>query len=157
MEKYRGIDIANYFLKHSYDLSSCLTQKKLHKLMFLAYAWYLYAFNKPNNLSKRLFSNTFQGWVHGPVLREIYPRFSGFGYQPITVRDNISFQELTSDDKSFLDKVYETYEDFSADELEALTHSCNSWKESRQSLTPYEVGKNPLKDELIYQDVEEIL
>ncbi len=27
MEKYRGIDIANYFLKHSYDLSSYLTQK----------------------------------------------------------------------------------------------------------------------------------
>ena len=150
---YKAIDVARYFL-HKNEMS----QKKLHKLLFYAYAWYLYENNDADNLEKRLFvSNNpihgFQAWVHGPVFRELYPVYADYGFRPIYNRNDNS-DLFSEDDREFLDEIYEIYGKYSADQLENMSHTCSSWQKARVGLGPYDACSELLKDEDIYHDIE---
>jgi len=61
----RGEDFAVQDAKSGDDI----THFKLQKLLYYAQAWHLAMHNEA------LFSDHFEGWVHGPVCREIYERF----------------------------------------------------------------------------------
>lgn len=156
MGKYNARDIAKYFL---YRMP--MTQKKLHKLLFLSYAWYLYRNNDdPYNLKERLFvpekeEYGFQAWVHGPVYREIYPDYANYGFREIFITkfdDSI----IEEEDKEFFDEIFEAYGSKSAGSLERFTHTFDSWKNAREGIGSYDVCKNLLKDDEIYIDIERL-
>lgn len=152
--KYNANDVAKFFLYKVNDM----TQKKLHKLLFFAYAWYLYENNEEDNIVNRLFvpnnpSYGFQAWVHGPVFRELYPLYADYGYRPI---NNFFFDESIFDeeDLSLLNRIVEFFGPMSADELERESHKFYSWKKAREGYEPYEACKELLDDIDIYHDIE---
>ncbi len=128
------------------------SQKKLHKLLYYAFSWYLYINNEKDEIKNLLFPNSFQAWVHGPVLRDVYPVYSKFGFREMEVT-NFS-DNINHDVALFLDNVIDTYGDFDANTLEERTHSDTAWIKARGNLEANEPCKVVLKLEDIYESLD---
>lgn len=131
MENVR--DIARWFLS-----KSSMTHKKVQKLCYYAQAWYCALYD-----GSPLFEDEIQSWVHGPVIPALYPVYADFRWNPIPKQD---FDESVLSDKALdiLDAVYNTYGDFTGDQLERLTHSEEPWQQARGSLKPWEPSTAPI-------------
>lgn len=118
-----------------------MTPKKLQKLCYYAYSWYL-ALN-----DKRLFDNNFQAWIHGPVDPDLYNTYKSYGWSNIE-REQYIPSEIGSDPEllEFIEEVYESYGDLDGNQLEYLTHRESPWLNARGDLKPYEPSNNELSD-----------
>ena len=123
--------VAQYFL-----CKSSMSHKKLEKLCYYAQAWYLANYGKP------LMPNRFEAWVHGPVSPDLYMQYRDWGWVDIPKR--VECPELSDSEKTFLDQVLEVYGDYTADELETLTHRELPWQKARAGCSPLEYSRNPI-------------
>ncbi|KKB33385.1 DUF4065 domain-containing protein [Caldibacillus thermoamylovorans] len=130
-------DIAKFFLSKN---DPNMTHKKLQKLCYYAYAWNLAL------KGEKLFKERFQAWVHGPVSPQLYKKYREHGWQTIPPDDAPLLQ---NDVIEVLETVYETYGEFTGDELESLTHSELPWIEARGGLPEYEPSTTYLNDQTI--------
>ena len=139
--------VAQYFL---YKIP--MSQKKLHKMLFFAYSWYLYLENDSvEKLENCLFPNSFQAWVHGPVLRSLYPTYKDYGWNAISL---ISFDEsLVKSHSDFLNTIIETYGCLTADELEKISHSNIAWINAREGYSKFDACKEQIDDAIIYKSL----
>lgn len=130
-------DVASTFLTYGE-----MTHKKLQKLCYYAQAWNLALYKS------RLFNSGFEAWVHGPVCKELYEQYKGFGWNaiPLTKERPTNIDEPTLD---MIDVVYETYGDFSGDELEMLTHAEEPWKKARLGLEEWEPSNNIIDETIM--------
>ena len=139
-------DIANWFLNKLPDI----TNKKLQKLVYYAYSWYL-VFNNESvkDIDLRFFDNKFEAWVHGAVYPELYGKYKkyGSGNLPIYTEALANFSE---DEIDILEQVAEVYGVYSGNELEDINHQESPWKITRGNLGTYEPSNNPITDELIF-------
>lgn len=121
-------DIANYILeKHG-----AVTAMKLQKLVYYAQAWSLVWDEKP------LFDEEIQAWANGPVVPALYVTHSGqFKVETIPGGDAT---RLTEDEKETVDGVLEFYGGMTSQNLSALTHRENPWREARNGLNIGERG-----------------
>lgn len=74
------LDVARYLIRAAVgddEDSDLLSQMRLHKLLYYAQGWHLAVFGEP------LFAGRIEAWKHGPVVREVYPTFSGYGARGI--------------------------------------------------------------------------
>ena len=114
-------DVARYLL----SLGS-MKHKKLQKICYYIQAWYL-AYT-----GKILMDTEFQAWAHGPVSPALYYRYRDWGGLTIP---KITYEQynlnIPDELKKFILTVYELYNNYSADELEALTHKEAPWREAR--------------------------
>jgi len=115
---YKIFDIANWFLK-----KEAMDQKKVQKLCYYAQAWSLALFNTP------LINCKFEAWAHGPVCRELWNELHEYTYYdiPCDALKSKSNDITSRDDIEFMDRVWETYKDFSGYQLEVLTHKERPW------------------------------
>lgn len=134
MYKTTIFDVAKMFL----SLDS-MTHKKLQKLCYYAYSWYLTLYNK------RLFENRFEAWIHGPVDPTLYEAYKHYGWQEIPK------QELPPgydpEVYEFVKQVYDAYGHLDGDQLEYLTHQEDPWIIARNGLPECEPSRNPIRDE----------
>lgn len=143
--KYQITDISNWFLhKEKMD------QKKLHKMCYYAYAWYLYEYNAScSELECSLFKNDFEAWVHGPVSRTLYKKYPYAGMELLEPIDkNIALDKNTID---FLEEVYCVFAKFTGNELEAMTREELPWTNARGNLDPWEPGTTIISNEDMYK------
>ena len=129
-------DIADWFI-----LKGPMSNKKVQKLCYYAEAWSEALLNK-----KIAPDADFEAWVHGPGNRKLWERFRDFGWREFVLADPDGVREnldtvLTDDQKYVLESVWITYKDFSADELEMLTHQEDPWLEKRTGLDRFETGR----------------
>ena len=143
--KYKIFDISNWFL-----LKEKMDQKKLHKMCYYAYAWYLYEYNAScSELECSLFKNDFEAWVHGPVSRTLYRKYPYAGMELLEPIDkNITLDKNTIE---FLEEVYSVFNKYTGNQLEAMTHSEMPWKNARGNLGPWEPGTTKILDEDIFK------
>lgn len=81
-----------------------------------------------------LFEEDFQAWVHGPVIPELYLKYSKYKWKPILeCVEELSFSEEVED---FLETVSDAYFGCDAYELEKMTHSEEPWIAARGDLPP---------------------
>lgn len=127
-------DIANWFLSRE-----SMTHKKLQKLCYYAQAWYcaLYSEIEP------LFDDTVEAWVHGPVIPTLYPIYADYKWNPIP-KAEVDESKFSQQALEILEAVYNTYGEFSGDELEALTHSERPWQDARGNLKSWETSHTPI-------------
>lgn len=153
--QYNAKDLAYYFLHRQ-----TMTQKKLHKMLYYAYAWYLYVYNEKGFIEEKLFvpsiiENGFQGWVHGPVYRELYPEFKRFSWRDIDFDGDVNI-EIKDEHKELFDFIFERYGKYTGDELENSTHQHSAWINARKGYDKYEACKTVLSDVDIFSDIEKI-
>lgn len=126
-------DVCDYIiikLEAAGDFPSVL---KLQKLLYYVQAWHL-AINK-----EPLFQGKFQAWIHGPVNREIYDRFSGskMMYSSVSNSDcNGGQDRLTEDERIAVDDVLDVYAKYSGSQLEEMTHKEDPWLNARGGVSP---------------------
>lgn len=138
-------EVSQWFLKHE-----PMSHKKLQKLCYYAYAWFLVFFNDKESMSdhlNKLCPIGFEAWIHGPVSQELYQYYKNYGWNDIPSVD--SSVNLTSDVEDLLNQVWETYGHFTADQLEQLTHSEDPWLEARKGLGVDEPSKKIINDNTI--------
>lgn len=127
--------VANFFLS-----KESMTPKKLQKICYYAYAWYLTLYDK------YLLDDEFEAWVHGPVNVEIYHKYRMYGWNNIPKNQNV---DLDEDLTEFLEMIYNTFKDYDGDQLESMTHNETPWREARIGLQPEEPSNNIINDNTI--------
>lgn len=121
--------VADYLLWFANEHGDLLTPLKLQKLMFYADAWHMVLHE-----GEELVPGAFEAWVHGPVHRATYNRFSAYRWNPIPCETQKP--QLPEKVTTFLDSVYGVFGGFSGYELEQLTHQETPWKAARGDLAP---------------------
>lgn len=127
--------LAQWFLS-----MSSMSNKKLQKLCYYAYCWYIVFFNDNEVITKEnigdikvLCSEPFQAWIHGPVSPQLYQRYKNYGWHEIPKITTKPFVE--EELESLFQQVWKAYGSFSADELEAISHSEMPWINARQGIS----------------------
>lgn len=127
-------EVAKWFLGRE-----SMTHKKLQKLCYYAQAWYCAL----GSDGKPLFGDAVEAWAHGPVIPSLYRLYTDYKWNPIpkTEGDESRFDKRTTE---ILEAVYDTYGDFSGDQLEALACSEKPWRDARGDLNPWEISHSPI-------------
>lgn len=143
-QEINAITIAKYFLTKSEA-----TPKKLQKLVYYSYSWFIAIHNEnENEITSVLFNEQPEAWLHGPVFKSLYQEYKMYGWHEVDKIDaTIEFEN--DEIKPFLDKIYSTYNKFDADELEYMTHQETPWKVARNGVSALESSNNKI-------DVKEI-
>lgn len=138
-------NVADWFLVHE-----AMTHKKLQKMLYLSYGYYLASFNENNNsISDELFENDFEAWVHGPVSPKIYNTYREAGYNYISKK--MSNPGIITDKASkILFTVLEKYKNYDGDQLESMTHAQDPWLNARGDLDSIEPCSNKILTEDIF-------
>lgn len=126
--------IAQWFLN-----KSSMSNKKLQKICYYAYSWYIVFFNdiecvneKNKNDINVLCPERFQAWIHGPVLPQLYYKYKKYGWQQIP--KSSALPNLTVQMEDLLQQVWEAYGKLSADDLEELSHQEAPWQKARHGI-----------------------
>lgn len=141
-------DVANFF-----RTKENMSNKKLQKLTYYAYAWYIALNNEDaNNINNRLCENTiFEAWIHGPVCRELYNKIPT-DYGMVTKYKGKLNPLIDGEIEKFLNLIYKIFGKYSGDELETMTHQEMPWQNARGTLPPTAPSNKPIleSDMFIY-------
>lgn len=128
MKKVNVLNLAAY-IKERYakeNNNEQIDEMKIHKLLYFAQREALILFNTP------LFDADFHAWKYGPVLHEVRA-----AYKDDTILKMESLN-LTDEQKTIMDYVFEQYSKKSSWSLSRLTHGEYSWKHARKGISEYE-------------------
>jgi uncharacterized phage-associated protein len=140
--------IANFILS-AFDAKQFeISNKKINKLIYFAHGYHFARFNSA------LIRNYFEAWEHGPVVRVVYESFKQFGFDPIAelafhfdlfeqIERLVTFDDLSLREQEFILRITSHYVQYSADELERMTH---------QPGTPWAITRCKQIDEPQYQN-----
>lgn len=161
--KYTAMDIANFIIEYANNEANnlkhyTLTPLKLQKILYYVAAEYF------KKIGERLFSENFQKWQYGPVVKDVYHEFKPFGFhhihKPKTTLEkglgsSISFVPKVFNSKSLIsdvdfmevaENVIKNYMPWKAFDLVERTHAEDAWKDFEPDI---------MKGvELIYSDAE---
>lgn len=139
---YNVLDIANWFLN-----KETMDQKKIQKLCYYAQAWSMALRDKP------IIDCSFEAWAHGPVCRELWEKLHDYTYHDIPKN---TLKEKTNpitdkEDVELLERVWETYKEFSGYQLEVLTHQETPWINARGDTPEFQrcttvISREDMKD-----------
>lgn len=139
-------DVIKYYLA-----KDAMSPKKLQKILYYAYSWYLTMQNEDaEELNDTLFTNKFQAWVHGPVIRSVYGTYRDNGYQTITKHTG-DLPELDEETKDVLDQVWEVYGSYTGNELESISHQESPWQKAREGYQPLDRCEVEISDKDIFE------
>lgn len=138
-----------YYFNHR---GALISNKKLQKLLYYIQAWHLVYFDN------KLFNETPEAWVHGPVYPSVYRAYKKYKAKPISFDSGISRQLLderlnsfgfSKDQIEYIEAVINSYGKKSALELELLSHRESPWLEARKGLSDYDLSSSPINIELM--------
>jgi len=120
--KHDVLTVADMLLKIGKTKGKTLTPQHLNKLTYLAQGWSLALRDKP------LFNNRIEAWAYGPIIPDLYHATKGTGNAPIPVDmiDASDNHRMSSDERLFLEQVFDKYEHLDGialGELTSMTHS----------------------------------
>lgn len=129
--------VSNYFLS-----KKSMSPKKLQKMCYYAYAWYLTMYNQ------LLFDDgKFQAWVHGPVNKKLYDKYKVYGWGEIPRKDVP--KNINENTREFLNIIFDTFSRYSADDLELMTHQEEPWIRARNGINANLPSNEILDDNII--------
>lgn len=140
--------VANNVLNRAFAEKRKISPMKLQKILYFVASEYQKATGRP------LFSEWFETWEYGPVLRSVYREFRPFSRSYITrFSPNANNESLMIDERkdptlgSILDTIWETTKDRLAVNLSEITHMEDSaWDRAFQNRQPYLESDDILND-----------
>ena len=113
-----------------------MNNKKLQKIVYYAYCWYIVNNNDSANVRNVLFLEQPEAWIHGPVFPTLYENYRQYGRDIIP---KIEFNELIDEDlRELFEEIIETFGEYDGDQLELMTHNEIPWIEARNNYNTYE-------------------
>lgn len=127
-----------------------LSDKKLQKLCWYAYSWYLALNSNPERPREmiRLIEDKAQAWVHGPVFSNLYADGKYDHYIKVKNSSEITNPEIIT----FLEEVYNVYGNYSGDELESISHQELPWKKTREGYQSFDPCQEEIEDRYILEE-----
>ncbi|HHY71283.1 MAG TPA: DUF4065 domain-containing protein, partial [Thermoanaerobacterales bacterium] len=104
-------EVINYLLVRCEDITPLALQKALYYIQGFYYAF----------MGSFLFTEDCEAWVHGPVYREIYNRYSRYRFDPIESNDEFDVSVFTDSEKAIIDSVIQNLCCYSGKILERFT------------------------------------
>ena len=120
-------DVAKFILGYFQSKGAPINNLKLQKLLYYCQAHHIVICDSP------LFGERIEAWVHGPVVPPVYGEYKSFRWSPITIGSFVTLREQHSD---IVMSVLAAYGDYSAWDLECLSHSEDPWKQARNGIAP---------------------
>lgn len=143
-EKISIFDVANF-----YRSKEKMTHKKLQKMVYYAYVQYILEYNTTNNITNFLFEDQPEAWIHGPVFPRLYQQYKQYNWKEIPkllfYNPNFEYDVI-----ELLNRVWDRYGGYSADQLEYMTHCDAPWQEARQNLNYDEYSNSIISPESIF-------
>jgi len=128
---YKMEGVIGYLLFRCEDITPLALQKSLYYVQGFHYAF----------MGSFLFVEDCEAWVHGPVYRKIYDRYSNYRFDPIESNDDFDVSVFTDMEKAIIDSVIQNLCCYSGKILERFTHSEMPWLKTRGDL-PAGVNSN---------------
>lgn len=129
-----ALDVARYLIHLASPVEAedadCLCPMRLQKLLYYAQGWHLAATGVP------LFTDRIEAWQYGPVVRSVYPKFTGYSKSIIPPSEGRDLQGMPVRDREFVRSVWEQYKRYSATALSEMTHHESPWLTARGDLPP---------------------
>ena len=125
-----------------------MTQKKIQKLVYYAYAWYIVNYNdNADNRINVLVAEKPQAWVHGPVFTSLYEEYKQYkrNFVPKIKNSILEKTELSE----FLDQIWNVFGKYDGDELEFMTHNEKPWLNARNGMPAI----SPSNEEIDLKDI----
>ena len=116
--------VVDYLLCKCEDITPLALQKVLYYIQGFNYAF----------TDKFIFPDDCEAWIHGPVYREIYERYSSYKFDPIDYNGDCEESEFNFYEKSIIDSVIKNLCCYSGKTLEKFTHSEQPWIKTRGDL-----------------------
>ncbi len=123
--------VVEYLLSQCQDITHLSLQKALY---------YVQGFNKAF-FDSFIFEEDCEAWVHGPVYRDIYRRYSGYCYDPIDNVEEPDISSMPAEERVLLDSIIRHICCYSGKTLESFTHVETPWISTRGNL-PAEASTN---------------
>ena len=144
---YTIYQIAKWFLLKNPEMSS----KKLQKLCWYAYSWYIALNSDPEDFEFEKLINVSgaEAWVHGPVFRDLY---TDFRYNDYFYTNQANIEEISEETSNFLERIWNVYGSFSGEQLEEMTHNEAPWINARKGLDKFESSNNLINDADIFEE-----
>jgi putative zinc finger/helix-turn-helix YgiT family protein len=139
--------------KHIIAKMEDITPLALQKILY-----YIQGFSL-SLLNKEMFSDRCEAWVHGPVYREIYDRFSYYSFNSIDSSEFASYQDIDLDDdeKKLIDTVISNFGCYSGKTLEKMTHNSLPWITARGQLDREEISSKEISNKNIADYFNEVV
>lgn len=117
-------DVAKFFIdlaqkKAQQENGDLITNLRLQKLLYFAQGWYLARYGKP------LFNAPILAWTFGPVVKEVYDRYSINRRNGISSDARMNPDALTEDELELLLDVARNYDGCSTSTLVDLSHAAD--------------------------------
>lgn len=123
--------VAEYLIYACQDITPLALQKALYYIQGFSYAFF----------KKFIFEEDCEAWVHGPVYRDIYRRFSEYCFSPINMMAEPDVSSMPAEEKAMIDSIVKHVCCYSGKTLESFTHVEMPWISARGSL-PEEASTN---------------
>lgn len=139
--------VAQYLIKAYEEITASPfgdSELTLQKLMYFSQKMALAFTGEP------IFEESFEGWVHGPVLTSLRGYFET--YEPYSPEKN----NLSETDKYIIDNTIYEYGKYAAWTLRNMSHNEQAWLNSRKGLISNQYGTNEISLEDIKKDAESI-
>ena len=148
-----ALNVANNILDRGFSENIDITPMKLQKLTYLVYKKYY------QDTGKILFSEPFEVWKYGPVVRTIYDEFKKYGGNAIkdyfVDSDGSVYlvnEESSCQFKSAIDSIWEKYKKYDGIPLSAMTHKQGTaWCKAAKNNSPYLLNKDIFDEEPFVQ------
>ena len=108
-------------------------------------------------LDKSLFDCSPEAWIHGPVYKNIYEKYSSYKFNTIDkkyLKKYLSIEIIDENTLNLVDEIIKCFGCYSGKTLEKMTHLSTSWLTTREGLkvdeiSNREINKNLIKEEFI--------
>jgi uncharacterized phage-associated protein len=127
------------------ERGNIISNLKLQKMLYYMHGFHLAFF------IKTFFDDDIIAWQYGPVVPEIYRKFSLNGAAALSLPDNTKIVWFDNDTENMFRQVVKEYGQFSAVKLMEMTHEETPWKTTEMNQI---ISKNKLKRYFLTQ-VEE--
>ena len=127
-----------------------MANKKLQKLCYYAYSWYLALNYDPEEekILPLLTEEKAEAWVHGPVFRKLYTDVMHSGGDAISSSNDIIDSEIIG----LLNNVYSVYGGYTGYELENMSHQELPWIRAREGYGELTLSQKLLSDSDIIEE-----
>ncbi|MCK6203918.1 DUF4065 domain-containing protein [Bacillus infantis] len=130
-------NVADFFLNRvETEQGGSITHLKLQKLCYYAQAWFLALEDK------KLFSDRFEAWVHGPVNPDLFQKYRDFQWQNLQSVTEFDSSVFSQEELDHLEETWEIYGKYDGKYLEDLTHQEDPWILARDGYEPTERCNN---------------
>jgi uncharacterized phage-associated protein len=115
---HSAAEAANLFIKLAKAENKTLTNMQLQKLVYIAHGFFLAL------LGEALFDDRVEAWDFGPVIPNLYHKLKKYGAGAVTdYLESENQIERDSAEAKIIENVWESYRQFSPEELSAMTHT----------------------------------